>query len=572
MSKSILDLVRQNTSIQYSKESKTAVAVENNDVVVNIDQLRDAEGSLVDTANSPESDLLKAQDLGNAVDAQTPAIDTITADTAALEANRVLLKRAANTKGGIDMQAAGIIRINIDKALGRRGLTASSVNVPSTESFGGTDTTLNSTNVTVEKLTQLVHAHRTIAVESAMIQNDANEQAIDAYVEVAEGLQARARKLEGVVANIQGAAPEGNVEIEGLASKIGSTNGSVGTAATNLATYVTGVLGTGAKQYNAIGNALAEVEAAVDPVVDTTAEPTTPAVETEAVIDDVADAAEVGADNTPAVDPAADDTAVDAAVDTKQASTENVDKDLLVNEDGTEKQVAKPEDEDVATSETPAEAAEGTVVADTLPSTESDDPSVTDVVDNINTDADLPGDATVEFVDSAAVEETVGGDEPDLVAGAAQFNAADVEISGGNYAGTSLPILGQAEALLITRAVDQICQAVIDYEPIANARGGVLQGIHDQVDETGSGELDEDAVEGVGQVIDFNISVGRKVSEAERAVIDHALRNAKDLLAYVAQSCKSYTDAPAAPVVEAPADATDATNAPVVEEGAQPQG
>ena len=541
MSKTILDLVRENTSIQYSKESKTA-SVEENDVVVNIDQLRDSEGTPVDTIDTPESDLVNAQQLAGEVDAQTPAIDTLTADTAALEANRVLLKRAANEKGGVDMQAAGIIRINVDQALGRRGLTASSVNMPSTESFGGTDTSLNSTNTTVEKLTQLVHAHRTITVESAMIQNDANEQAIDAYVEVAEALQARARKLEGVVANIQGAAPEGNVEIDGLASKIGSTNGSVGTAASNLATYVAGVLGTGAKQYNLIGAALAEVEAAVEPIAD--AETTNPPVETEAVIDEPSDAAE--------------------------ATVENVDSDLLVNEAGSETQVAKPEEKDVATSETPAEAAEGTVVADTLPSTESDDPSVTDVVDNINTDADLPGDATVEFVDSAEVEEQVGGDEPDLVEGAATFNAADVEISGGNYTGTSLPVLGQAEALLITRAVDQICQAVIDYEPIANARGSVLQGIHDQVDETGAGTLDEDAAEGVGQVVDFNIAVGRKVSEAERAVIDHSLKNAKDLLTYVAQSCSAYTEAPAAPeVVDAPADATDATNTPVAEAGAQ---
>lgn len=521
MSKSILDLVRANTSIQYSKESKTAT-VENNDVVVNIDQLRDADGTPVDTVDLPESDLLKAQDLSNAVDAQTPAIDTLTADTAALEANRVLLKRAANEKGGIDMQAAGIIRINVDKALGRRGLTASSVNMPSTESFGGTDTTLNSTLTSTEKLSQLVHAHRTITVESAMIQNDTNEAAIDAYVEVAEGLQARARKLEGVVANIQGAAPTSNIEIADLVSKIGSTNGSVGTAASNLATYVAGVLGTGARQYNAIGTALAEVEAVVEPVVEAV---TTPPVETEAVIDEPTDT----------------DTA---------ASTENVDKDLLVDPAGTEKQVAKPEDADVATSETPAEAAEGTVVASTLPSTESEDPSVTDVVENINTDADLPGDATVEFVDSAEVEEQVGGDEPDLVEGAATFNAADVELSTGNFTGTSLPVLGQAEALLITRAVDQICQSVIDYEAIANTRGNVLQGIHDQVDETGSGVLDEETVEGVGQVIDFNIAVGRKVSEAERAIIDHSLKNAKDLLTYVAQSCSAYTEVPVTPVAE----------------------
>lgn len=241
----ILDLVRKNSSLQVDQQAHTAEpSVEESDVVINIDQAKDENGAPVDTAGLAEGALVEANEAKTAVDALTPAIDDAVNDTAALESNAALLKRYRESSGGIDQQAAAIVRTNIDNAVRRIGFNATTFNVPAVESFGGTAASFESTQTTENTARKLAAARRIVAVENAIVQNDAIESMNDTLVEAAQGLAARAASLEPVVANITGAAPEANVEDSALASRIGSKNGSPATAAANLATYVSNVLVT----------------------------------------------------------------------------------------------------------------------------------------------------------------------------------------------------------------------------------------------------------------------------------------------------------------------------------------
>lgn len=558
----ILDLVRKNSSLVVDQQAHEP-SVEESDVVINIDQAKDENGAPVDTAGLAEGALIEATDAKNSVDALTPAIDDAVNDTAALESNAALLKRYRENHGGIDQQAAAIVRTNIDNAVRRIGYNATTFNVPAVEAFGGTAASFESTQTTETTARKLAAARRIVAVENAIVQNDAIETMNDSLVEAAQGLAARAASLEPVVANITGTAPDANVEDSSLAAKIGSKNGSPATAAANLATYTTNVLVTASQQYNALGSAVAEVEETVGDAVPDAADPTA-SVDAEADLDATVEPTEVTADATPAdstpavVDDvtasASEANAEPAEPETKEEpSTENVDQDTLVNESGKETTVAKPDDFDPVTGDTPKEAAEGTEVATDLPekpkgalaaSMENEDVDVADIADNISTDADLPGDATVDFPSKDEAESWVG-EEGDLGAAAAEINAVDVEVVGGQHEGTSLPVLSQSDALLILRSVKDICQAVVQNEEITNRRSGILEGMHTQAQDVVAETTTEDASAALGGAVDFNLAILRTVAAAEREVAAHALNACRDLLTYVGLSCKAYTDAPA---------------------------
>lgn len=542
MSNSILDLVRKNSNLVIDQQSKRP-SMEESDVVINIDQLRDADGAPVVTDEIVENTMLDAEAARNVVDGMEPAISDAVNDAAALEANAALLKRARTEKGGIDQQAAAIVTTNIDNAVRRIGLAASAFAFPSVESFGGTATSYTSTERAETLARDLSAARRVVAVEQAIVQAEAIGNMNEDYVEVAEGLAARAGNLETVVANITGDAPDQQVELSGLSSQIGSKNGSVGTAAANLSNYITNALVNGAKQYNALGEAVAEVEATTADVPEV--EATVPPVEAEAdltgteePVDVVEATVKAEAEVEPETANDADDVAVSVAV-------ENVDKDTLVNENGVTTTKAKP-DEDVATSDTPAEAAEGSPIATTLPNKpamENDDPELSDIAEAYSTDADLPGDAEVDFIEPADAE-TMVGDEGDLDSAAAAINATDVGVTGGQHTGVSLPVLGQAEALLILKSVRDIAAAVVQHKEIVDARGTTLSGMHEQVTEVAGGTLDVETADAVNDAVDFNLAIYRKVSELERCIVAQALSNCRDLLTYVALSCKAYTAVP----------------------------
>ncbi len=559
MTNSILELIRKNSNLKVDQQSQKP-SMEESDVVVNITQATDDAGTPVDTADLVEGKMVDAELSKAAVDNQEPAIANAVNDVSAMESNRALLKRHLKT-GGIDQQAAAIVMINIDNASRRINLNAAELGVPSVESFGGTAGSMQSTKAAYETTSAIAAARRVVAVEAAMVQAEAIGEHTEDLSEIADDLAARAAKLEGVVANITGDTPASNVEMDGLASRIGSTNGSVGAAASNLANYTENVLVRSATMYNNLGTAIADVESQTDPVVGTEGEATPAATEVEADL---------------TADSATADTAAEAPIEGTEGAVavENVDKDTLVNEDGKEKTVAKPEKSDPAADETPAESAEGTQVATQVPEKPTaslenedpdvEDPDVSDIADNIETkeEGPLPGDATVEFADKEEAGEWIDEENPDLGAAADKINATDVSLTANQYQGTSLPVLGQAEALLILKSVSQICSAVNAHQSIVASRGNILEGMRSQaVDVTEAGPDSEEA-DVTADGVDFNLAIYRKVSEAERTVATHALNSARDLITYVGLSCKAYDAAPvstesadAAPAAEAPADA-----------------
>lgn len=581
----ILAKMRANASINVSTENnKAVISKEETDVIINIDQAHTPEGAIVDSAGTVEDTLAIAADAQAVVDSQTPNIAQGANDIAGLESVRVLLGRHRTENGGIDMQAAPILATTINNCLRGIGLDAAAINMPAVESFGGSQSAFDSTRATETTVRSTLNSRRLVNLESMQLQAEDRGTANESYVEAAEAVLERASGLERVVANMSGEPSTSEVEVGDLAKTIGSKNGSVPVAAANLAAFVTNSLGSNALAYNNLGCAMAEVEP-TEGAADLP--PATPAIDAasggDVTITGVEGAdnvtvtvdgepAEVGADNTPAVEPAAaePEPTKDPEEGETKPSTEDgtVDKDLLVDDNGKQTTVAKPEDSDNSTSDTPAEAGEGTQIATELPgsvSTENDDPSVSDIVENLQTDADLPGDAVIEAEDEIAIND----DEDSDLAGVAQaLNTADIDVSGGNYeGGGTLPALDQAGAMLILKSVREIATAVVNYAPIAAARDQILDGTHAQLEEVASGELSVEAADAIGTATDVSTALYRTVSDAECAIGDHALNACRDLLTYVSLSCKAYTDVPAveesAPVVDpAPTDPVNTAPAP----------
>lgn len=568
MSKNLIERMRNNASIHVSTESGSpVVSKEETDVIINIDQARTDEGAAVDTSGTVEDTLVAAADAQALVDSQTPNIAQAANDIAGLESARVLLARHKTEKGGIDMQSAPVVETLIGNCLRGIQLAPADIGMPSVESFGGSNSAFDSTRDLEGSVREALTARRIVNLESVQVQAADRANANGTFVEAAEALLERAAGLERVVANITGEPANSEVEAGELAKTVGSKNGSVAVAASNLAGYVKNVLVTGATQYNNLGCALAEVT----PAAEEPAEVVAPVEEVDVDAAAAAGAGDVtitgtdGADNvsvtvdgaaagdTPAeVDdqnvatdtPAADDDKGEEKVSTEDNS---VDKDLIVDDLGAEKKVEKPEDEDIGTSDTAAEAGEGTQIATDLPhhpSTESDDPSVSDIVENFSTDEDLPGDAVVEAEDEVLV--SADGDDVDLAEVAKGLNATEVSISGGNYEGATLPTLDQASALLVIKSVREVAESVIAYQGIAGSRDSILDGTHAQLDEVAGGALPNEAADQIGAACDFGVALYRTVSDTEAKVIEHALNTGRDLLTYVSLSCKAYTEAPVA--------------------------
>lgn len=572
----LLEQMRNNASIHVSTEgNKSVVSKEETDVIINIDQARTDTGAAVDTAGTVEDTLADAADAQAIVDSQTPNIAQGANDIAGLESARVMLGRHKTENGGIDMQSAPIIATTLNNCLRGIGMNTENINMPSTEAFGGSQSAFDATRDLEGNVRQALNARRIVNLESVQLQAADRATANDSYLEAAESILERASGLERVAANINGEPANGEIEVGELAKTIGSKNGSVAVAASNLAAYVKNVIGTGAAQYNALGCALAEVEPAPAPApVEGEVEATdtgnvtitgADGADNVSVTVDGADAGDTetaapaaGAETPAEVDDtnvATDKPAADGDKGEEKVSTEDntVDKDLIVTDTNKESTIAKPEDADIGTSDTAAEAGDGTQIATDLPhhpSTESDDVSVSDIVENFETDEDLPGDAVVEAENEALID--ADGDDVNLAEVAKTLNSTEIDVSAGNYTGSgTLPALDQASAMLIIKSVREIGEAVIAYPAIAGQREQILEGTHSQLEEVGTGELPAETADEIGNAADFGVALYRTVSDAETKVISHALSCARDLLTYVSLSCKAYTEAPVA--VEEPA-------------------
>lgn len=572
----LLSQMRANASIHVSTEgNKSVVSKEETDVIINIDQARTDDGSAVDTSGTVEDTFAVAADAQAVVDSQTPAIAQGANDIAGLESARVLLGRHKTEKGGIDMQSAPILATTLNNCLRGIGLQTEHLNMPSTEAFGGSQSAFDATRDLEANVRTALTARRIVNLESIQLQAEDRDTANGSFVEAAEALLERAAGLERVAANISGEPGTAEIEVGELAKSVGSTNGSVAVAASNLAAYVKNVLVVGANQYNSLGCAIAEVEApapvaevppveAADAGGNVNITGTDGADNVSVTVDgaeagDTATAPAAGTD-TPAevtdAGVATDTPAADPDAKTDKVSTEDntVDKDLIVTDTNKESTVAKPEDADLSTSDTAAEAGEGTQIATDLPhhpSTESDDVSVSDIVDNFDTDEDLPGDAVVEAENEALIDSD-GSDDVDLSEVAKTLNSTEIDVSADNYAGGStLPALDQASAMLIVKSVREIGEAIIAYQPIAAARGSILEGTHSQLDEVSSGELPTETADDIGKATDFGVALYRTVSDTESKVVEHALNSARSLLTYVSLSCKAYTEVPAVEGAEA---------------------
>lgn len=589
----ILAKMRANASINVSTENnKAVISKEETDVIINIDQAHTPDGAIVDSAGTVEDTLAAAADAQAVVDSQTPNIAQGANDIAGLESVRVLLGRHRKENGGVDMQAAPVLATTVNNCLRGIGLDALAINMPATEAFGGSQSAFDATRTSEEKIRSTLNARRLVNLESMQLQAEDRGTANESYVEAAEAIIERAAGLERVVANMSGEPSTGEIEVGDLAKTIGSKNGSVPVAAANLAAFVSNSLGANALAYNNLGCAMAEVtptEGSADlppatPAIDAAsggdvtitgtdgADNVTVTVDGEPGADTNPAPAEVGADNTPATEPAAvePEPTKDPEEGETKPSTEDgtVDKDLLVDDNGKQTTVAKPEDQDNSTSDSVKEAGEGTQIATELPgspSTESDDPSVSDIVENLQTDADLPGDAVIQAEDDVIISDD---EDADLGEVAQALNTAEVNVDGGNYAGGgTLPALDQAGAMLILKSVREIATSVVNYAPIAAARDQILDGTHQQLEEVASGELSVEAADAIGTATDVSTALYRTVSDAECAIGDHALNACRDLLTYVSLSCKAYTDVPAveekAPVVDpAPTDPTNTAPEP----------
>lgn len=587
MTNPLLDKMRANASIHISTEgNKAVISKEETDVIINIEQATTPEGAIVDSAGTVEDTLAGAADAQAIVDSQTPNIAQGANDIAGLEAARVVISRHKTENGGIDMQSAPILATTLNNCLRGINLNTESINMPATEAFGGTQSAFEATRSLEGNVREALVARRIVNLESVQLQAEDRSNAGDSYVEAAEAILERTAGLERVVGNMSGSPASGEIEVGELAKTIGSKNGSIAVATSNLASFVKNALGTNATLYNSLGCALAEVEQ-TEPSADLP--PATPAIDAASGGDvtitgtDGADnvsvtvdgepgsdtPAEVTADNTPAVEPAAADPEPAKAEPEKdpeaKPSTEDgtVDKDLIVDDNSKQTQVAKPADQDIATSDTPAEAADGTQIATELPgsvSTENDDVSVSDLVENLQTDEDLPGDAVIEAEDELAISDD---GEVDLGAVAQTLNATDIDVSAGNYeGGGTLPALDQASALLILKSVREIAESVVNYKPIADQRPPILEGVHTQLEEVASGTMAVESADAIGTATDFSVALYRTVSDAECKIGEHALNACRDLLTYVSLSCKAYTDVPTVEADTPVADPEPGTDAP----------
>lgn len=593
----LLTQMRANASIHVSTEgNKSVVSKEETDVIINIDQARTDDGAAVDTSGTVEDTLANAADAQAVVDSQTPAIAQGANDIAGLESARVMLGRHKTEKGGIDMQSAPIIATTLNNCLRGIGLKTENLNMPSTEAFGGSQSAFDATRDLETNVRGALTARRIVNLESVQLQAEDRETANGSFTEAAEAILERAAGLERVAANINGEPGSAEIDVGDIAKSIGSKNGSVAVAASNLAAYVKNVLVTGATQYNTLGNALAEVTpepapAAVPAPVDEGevatggevnisgtdgADNVSVTVDGAAAGDTETTAPAAGADTPAEVDDtnaATDKPAADTEKGTDKVSTEDntVDKDLIVTDTNKESTIAKPEDADISTSDTAAEAGEGTQIATDLPhhpSTESDDVSVSDIVENFNTDEDLPGDAVIQSEDEVNLNDD--GDDVDLSEVAKTLNSTEIDVSADNYeGGSTLPALDQASAMLVVKSVREIAEAVIAYQPIASARGAILDGTHAQLDEVDGGELPVETADQIGSATDFGVALYRTVSDTETKVVEHALNSARALLTYVSLSCKAYTETPSVEDA-ATADVAAATDAipPAAEEPA----
>lgn len=583
----LLAQMRANASIHVSTEgNKAVVSKEETDVIINIDQARTDDGAAIDTSGTVEDTLVAAADAQAVVDSQTPNIDQGANDIAGLEAARVMLARHKTENGGIDMQSAPVIQTTLNNCLRGIGMSAESINMPSSEAFGGSQSAFDATRDLETNIRGALTARRLVNLESIQLQAADRESANGSFVEAAEALLERASGLERVAANISGEPGSAEIDAGDLAKSIGSKNGSVAVAASNLAAYVKNVLVVGATQYNALGSALAEVEdvtAPTDAIADVAVDAATSAApggdvsitgaDGAANVSVTVDGAAAGDTETAAP---AKGTEAPAEVDDTNAATDKpagekdkgqdkvstedntVDKDLIVNDAGKETKIDKPADADMGTSDTAAEAGDGTQIATDLPShpsTESDDVGVSDIIENFSTDEDLPGDAVVEAEDEGLID--ADGDDVDLAEVSKTLNATDVSVSGDNYAGGStLPTLDQASAMLIVKSVREIGESIIAYQGIANSRPSILDGAHSQLEEVDAGELPNEAADSIGNATDVSAALYRTVSDGEAAVIEHSLNSARSLLTYVSLSCKAYTETPS--VEEAPPAAESA--------------
>lgn len=209
------------------------VGIENNDVVLNVDIERpvDDEGVPVDTADTPEAELVDAQQEEAEVVETEDKLETLQDTEESLESIRADVARFASA-GGMTQDVAGVMHSRVLEVTARAGVSLEAY-MPSLESYGGSANQYATTVSLENKVTDALRAFwKWISETVAKLWEQLKSWAVKITSAVRK-FNVRAKALLREVAKINGEAKEGGLE-GGIAKAVYVESGTIAQAAVNL--------------------------------------------------------------------------------------------------------------------------------------------------------------------------------------------------------------------------------------------------------------------------------------------------------------------------------------------------
>lgn len=208
------------------------VGIEDNDVVLNVDIERpvDDEGVPVDTADTPEAELVDAQQEEAEVVETEDKLETLQDTEESLESIRADVARFASA-GGMTQDVAGVMHARVLEVTARAGVSLEAY-MPSLESYGGSANQYATTVSLENKVTDALRAFwKWISETVAKLWEQLKSWAVK-VTSAARKLNVRAKALQKEVAKVNGDA-KGPIE-GGVAKAVYVESGSIAQAAVNL--------------------------------------------------------------------------------------------------------------------------------------------------------------------------------------------------------------------------------------------------------------------------------------------------------------------------------------------------
>lgn len=209
------------------------LGLEDNDVVLNVDIERpvDDEGVPVDTADTPEAELVDAQQEEADVVETEDKLETLQDTEESLESIRADVARFT-AAGGMSQDVAGVMHSRILEVTARAGVSLEAY-MPSLESYGGSASQYQSTVSLENKVTDALRAFwKWISETVAKLWEQLKSWAVKITSAVRK-FNVRAKALQKEVAKISGEAKEGGLE-GGMAKAVYLESGTIPQAAINL--------------------------------------------------------------------------------------------------------------------------------------------------------------------------------------------------------------------------------------------------------------------------------------------------------------------------------------------------